>query len=79
MRCRYRGNSVRQFKTEYYNMTFAYWCNIILVRNISFSFFRRSNKAYLPAVAVPAGSPSRDGDVVVSVKDIHQPSLPTPF
>ena len=28
---------------------------------------------------VPAGSPSRGGDVVVYVKDINQPSLPTLF
>ena len=28
---------------------------------------------------VPAGSPSRGGDVVVYVFDINQPSLPTPF
>ena len=28
---------------------------------------------------VPAGSPSHGGDVVVCVKDINQPSLPTPF
>ena len=28
---------------------------------------------------VPAGSPSRGGDVVVYLKDIKQPSLPTPF
>ena len=28
---------------------------------------------------VPAGSPSRGGDVAVYVLDIHQPSLPTPF
>ena len=28
---------------------------------------------------VPAGSPSRGGDVTVCVKDINQPSLPTPF
>ena len=28
---------------------------------------------------VPAGSPSCGGDVVVYVKDINQPSLPTPF
>ena len=28
---------------------------------------------------VPAGSPSRGGDIVVHVKDIKQPSLPTPF
>ena len=28
---------------------------------------------------VPAGSPSRGGDVKVYVRDINQPSLPTPF
>ena len=28
---------------------------------------------------VPAGSPSRGGDVTVHVKDINQPSMPTPF
>ena len=28
---------------------------------------------------VPAGLPPRGGDVVVYVKDINQPSLPTPF
>ena len=28
---------------------------------------------------VPAGSPSRGGDVVVYGKDINQPKLPTPF
>ena len=28
---------------------------------------------------VPAGSPSRGGDVAVSVFDINQRSLPTPF
>ena len=28
---------------------------------------------------VPAGSPSRGGDVMVYVFDINQPSLPTPF
>ena len=30
-------------------------------------------------VHLPAGSPSRGGDVVVYAKDINQPSLPTPF
>ena len=28
---------------------------------------------------VPAGSPSRGGDVAVYVFDLNQPSLPTPF
>ena len=31
------------------------------------------------SVSVPAGSPSRGGDVTVYVPDINQPSLPTPF
>ena len=31
------------------------------------------------APGVPAGSPSRGGDVLVYVTDINQPSLPTPF
>ena len=30
-------------------------------------------------LGVPTGSPSRGGDVAVYVKDINQPSLPTPF
>ena len=29
--------------------------------------------------SVPACEPSRGGDVVVYVKDVNQPSLPTPF
>ena len=35
----------------------------------------------LPLVSIidKTGSPSRDGDVVVYVFDINQPSLPTPF
>ena len=33
----------------------------------------------LTRTGVPAGSPSRGGDVKVYVLDIHQPSLPTPF
>ena len=32
-----------------------------------------------PSADVPAGSPSRGGDVMVYVTDINQPSLPTPF
>ena len=31
------------------------------------------------ALFVPAGSPSRGGDVTVCVLDINQPSLPIPF
>ena len=31
------------------------------------------------SLSVPAGSPSRGGDVRVCVFDINQPSLPTPF
>ena len=30
-------------------------------------------------IQVPAGSPSRGGDVAFYVSDINQPSLPTPF
>ena len=30
-------------------------------------------------LSVPVGSPSRGGDVMVYVKEITQPSLPTPF
>ena len=30
-------------------------------------------------VWVPAGSPSRGGDVEINVFDVNQPSLPTPF
>ena len=30
-------------------------------------------------LGLPAGSPSRSGDVVVYVEDVNQPSLPTPF
>ena len=33
----------------------------------------------LTSLSVPAGSPSRGGDVTVCVPDINQPSLPTPF
>ena len=35
--------------------------------------------ASLVLLQVPVGSLSRGGDVVVYVKDINQPSLPTPF
>ena len=31
------------------------------------------------AMSVPAGSPSRGGDVAVYVFDVNQPSLPTPI
>ena len=33
----------------------------------------------MPSFKVPAGSPSRGGDFVVDVFDIHQPSLPAAF
>ena len=32
-----------------------------------------------PRLIVPAGSPSRGGDVTAYVYDINQPSFPTPF
>ena len=34
---------------------------------------------YFDSASVPAGSPSRGGDVAVYVFDINQPSLPTSF
>ena len=47
----------------------------------SISAFYVSVRHSLPAIfqAVPAGSPSRGGDVTVYVLDISQPSLPTCF
>ena len=33
----------------------------------------------VPFIQVPTGSPSRGGDAVVHVKDVHQPSLPASF
>ena len=33
---------------------------------------------YFDSASVPAGSPSRGGDVAVYIFDINQPSLPTP-
>ena len=41
-------------------------------------FLKQSTSSFLP-YEPPAGSPSRDGDVVVYVKDINQLSLPIPF
>ena len=35
--------------------------------------------SFLSVLVVPAGSPSRGGDVTVYVKDLNQPSLPTLF
>ena len=35
--------------------------------------------AFFLSLWVPAGSPSRGGDVAVNVFDINQPSLPTRF
>ena len=34
---------------------------------------------WFPFLLVPAGSPTRGGDVAVYVFDVNQPSLPTPF
>ena len=36
-------------------------------------------RQFLLEERVPAGSPSRGGDVAVHVFDMNQPSLPTPF
>ena len=51
-----------------------------------FQLFAGNSVVFKPVIApssisstVPAGSPSRGGDVAVYVFDINQPSLPTPF
>ena len=41
--------------------------------------YQQGNVILLLFSSVPAGSPSRGGDVTVYVFDINQPSLPTPF
>ena len=47
---------------------------------ISFmKFYRKFQTNCNLFVIVPAGTPSRGGDVRVCVFDINQPSLPTPF
>ena len=48
-------------------------------RNQSVVIFRVASVSLLFVVRVPAGSPSRGGDVAVYVFDVNQPSLPTPF
>ena len=42
-------------------------------------FRAKPSKWVFVVVVVPAGSPSRGGDVAVYVFNINQPSLPTPF
>ena len=42
------------------------------------SFIRSFIRSFMLSVCIPAGSPSRGGDVAVYVFDINQPSLPTP-
>ena len=53
----------------------AVWLSLIVSWTVLFRF--DSNELYW--ITVPKGSPSRGGDVVVYVKDINQPSLPTLF
>ena len=57
--------------------------NITFHPNITFTTDLALNSKQLSSTAtfhvVPAGSPSRGGDVVVYVKDINQPSPVTPF
>ena len=48
------------------------------MKKIGLTAFRVKVKM-LMFVQVPAGSPSRGGDVKVYVLDINQPSLPNPF
>ena len=47
-------------------------------KNCLLSSRSRSQRGFILS-KVPAGSPSRGGDVKVYVLDINQPSLPTPF
>ena len=49
-------------------------CFVAGVAVVGVSLFTAS-----PSLVVPAGSPSRGGDVTVYVKNINQPSLPTLF
>ena len=48
------------------------WTRMLPIRIVWDSYIRLT-------MTVPAGSPSRGRDVSVHVKDINQPSLPTPF
>ena len=56
-------------------------CLFLHFRSIHLHFFKTSPEFSLCWLwlAVPAGSPSRGGDVKVCVFDINQPSLPTPI
>ena len=60
-----------------------YLCFLSLfIAFLSFSLFFYFSLLFslpFPFSVVPAGSPSRGGDVAVCVCDIKQPSLPTPF
>ena len=57
-----------------------------ILRHVSLAFFQLPDSAHYyfslwisQTYVVPAGSPSRGGDVTLYVFDINQPSLPTPF
>ena len=51
----------------------------VIVGASSLSYFRHRLSSAVNSLCVPAGSPSRGGDVVVYVKHLSQPSLPTNF
>ena len=57
-----------------------YFCALVTatIRSCAFMSMHK-RKALLLLFRVPAGSPSRGGDVAAYVFDINQPSLPTPF
>ena len=55
---------------------FQPWCNPLWLTGLKAP---TNLLSYFPVIEVPTGSPSRGGDVTVYVKDINQPSLPTPF
>ena len=51
----------------------------VIVGASSLSYFGHRLSSAVNSLCVPAGSPSRGGDVVVYVKHLSQPSLPTNF
>ena len=50
---------------------------VLFIIIIIYYYICLQNFTHIPGV--PSGSPARGGDVTVCVKDINQPSLPTPF
>ena len=59
-------------------ISFFLACLFLHFQSIHLHFFQNLSR-FFPVLAVPAGTPSRGGDVKVCVFDINQPSLPTPI